>query len=100
MVIVAGTLTLDPADRAAFLEAWAVMQAATMQEDGCISYDMWCHWNDENRFQLFEEWESLEHLHAHFEVEHMQAWRAASSGLNVTDREISIYEVADKKPLG
>ena len=39
MIIVAGTLTFDPAKADVLAEGWDKMQKATLEEPGCLGYD-------------------------------------------------------------
>lgn len=43
-------------------------------EDGCISYDIFRSKDDSELWMAFEEWQSPEHLDAHFQQPHMQAF--------------------------
>ena len=48
------------------------MLAETNKEDGCIEYRLYTK-EDEPGFYVFvEEWESMEHLRAHFATEHFK----------------------------
>lgn len=47
--------------------------AATLQEPGCISYELLQNLEDPTEFTFIEEWKSAAALEAHFASEHMQA---------------------------
>ena len=99
MLIVAGTITIDPADAEALRPAAAAMMAATHREPGCHQYVFSVSVADPSRIQVFEVWESAEDLAAHFEMPHMATFREVMGGLTVTGRDIMRYEISSAEPL-
>ncbi len=71
MIIVHGTIPIRPDQRDRALELARRMSEATQAELGCISYDFYVGLSDPNTLMLFQEWESMEALMAHFQTEHM-----------------------------
>src|SRR5262245_34688934 len=55
------------------------MVAATVKEDGCISYDMHLSVTDPSRLVVVERWSSREALSRHLETPHFRGWRAAAT---------------------
>ncbi len=51
------------------------MVAATLTEDGCISYDMHQSVTDPSRLVVVERWSSREALSRHLETPHFKGWR-------------------------
>lgn len=98
MIIVTGTISIAPDDHEAFLAGWEVMRAATLLEDGCRAYDVWQSRHGSNDYRLYEEWDSMPHLQAHFESEHMAVWQATSADFSA-ERDISIIETASVRAL-
>lgn len=49
----------------------AEMTAASLVEDGCISYDFYSSISDPSTILLFQEWESVDAVQAHFASDHM-----------------------------
>jgi quinol monooxygenase YgiN len=99
MLVVAGTIRLDPARRQdAIREALAVMEA-TRREPGCISYTFSADLADPAVFHLFEEWESQEALDAHFETPHMATFQAAMGGFGIQEMTVRKYSGASVGPL-
>ena len=74
MIIVHGTIPVKPERRELALELARRMGAATRQEPGCISYDFYIGLSDPNTLLLFQEWQDMESLSAHFQTEHMDAF--------------------------
>jgi quinol monooxygenase YgiN len=100
MVLIAGTFKIQLEDRDGAIAAMQWMMAETAKEEGCVSYDMSTDLTDPTIFHLFEEWESEEHLQAHFVVPHMAVFRDKLAELGQIERNISHYVATDKAPLG
>lgn len=71
MIIVHGTIPIKPECREEALRLARRMTEATIAEPGCISYDFYVGLSDPNTLMLFQEWESMEALMAHFQTDHM-----------------------------
>lgn len=99
MIIVSGTFRLPP-DK---LDTWRphafAMLTATRAEPGCRVYSYAHDAEDPGLIRVYEEWESLDALKAHFDVPHMRAWRAALSELGAFDRNIRRYEAGAGEPV-
>ena len=100
MIIIAGTFRVQPEDGDAAVAALIEMMAETAKEDGCVSYDFSADLSDPALFHLFEEWESMDHLKAHFVAPHMATFQAKIEELGPVERNISMYDADNKKPLG
>lgn len=99
MIIVAGTLRV-PEDKIDALRPTAeATLAATRKEAGCIVYSYAFDMEDRGLIRIYEEWQSLDHLTAHFEQPHMGPWRAKLKELGATDRNIKRYEASGGEPL-
>ena len=92
MIIVAGTIRIDPDKRETFLPHAQKMMAATRQEAGCRVYSYAFDVEDAGLVRIYEEWESRGHLEAHFKVPHMADWRAALAAIGAHSRAIKAYE--------
>jgi len=99
MVVVAGSIGIDPAKREAAIAAAKEVMAATRQEPGCRSYAFSLDLDDPGRFHLFEHWESQAALDAHFKTPHMARFNAAVAGLGMREAAIQRYEVSKVGPL-
>ena len=60
MLIIAGTLTVDPADRERFLASRVATVAKARQRKGCIEYAFSADAVDPACVRLFERWETEE----------------------------------------
>ena len=99
MVVIAGTITLDPDKRGAAIAAATEMMQATRKEPGCHSYTMSADLEDPGRFQIFEEWDSQAALDAHFATPHMASFQAAVGGLGIRDMQVQKYEISSVGPI-
>lgn len=75
MIFVIATLTIHPEKRADFLENARTVIAATIKEEGCLSYDLMSSITEPNEFAFVERWTSREALAAHFDTPHLVEWR-------------------------
>ena len=99
MLVIAGTFTIDPSDRDAFLEAAKAVMAGTLEEDGCYAYAFTPDITDPGVVRIFERWESEAHLGPHMKSDHIKAFGRAIKDLKVTGRELTVYEVASEKKM-
>jgi len=98
MIILAGTLTVEPADRDRMMELLTPMVAASRAETGCQGYNFSLDPYDSSVVHLFEVWDDQGALDRHGESQHMAAWRAAASEVSLTGRQLTKYEVANSAP--
>lgn len=99
MVIVAGSLQVDPVQREAFLEGRMDGMRATRAEPGCLEYTFSADPIDPGRVMLIECWASQEDLDTHLAAARA---RPSVSGAAVTPKAASIfvYQVTGEQPLG
>ncbi len=99
MIIVSGTLRVDPSDVDTAMTLGATMAEASLAEEGCSAYGFWQDPADAGRVRVFEEWASQEALDEHFATPHMADFMAGLGQLSISDMELSKYEVSEKAPL-
>ncbi len=99
MIIVSGTLRIDPADIDQAMALGSTMAGASLAEDGCHAYGFWQDPNDPGRIRVFEEWDSPEVLDQHFATPHMAEFMTGLGQLTISDMDLSRYTVTDKGPL-
>ena len=95
MIVIAGTLTLEIAVDEGVLEACRTMMTATHAEEGCVDYVFSADPLDGHTLRVFEQWESEEHLQAHFQAPHMPTFREALAQWNPTAKSIYRFTVTD-----
>ena len=74
MVYVIARLTVKPEMKAELFSAAKDCIAATRQEDGCISYELFESTADPNKLVFVEQWRSAECLPLHSKSDHMKAF--------------------------
>ena len=99
MILVAGTFRLPPEQLSTALPMAERVVTATRAEDGCIAYSYAQDLFDPGLIHVAEKWRDREALAAHFKSAHMQAWISERVGLDLSDRNIRIYESDDGQPV-
>ena len=99
-IIIAGTVRVPPENLPAFRPHQDAMLAASRAEDGCITYSYAVDVQDQGLIRVFEQWRDQAAIEAHFKAPHMAVWRAAGAEFGVSDRRLSLYEVASERALG
>lgn len=99
MIVVAGHVRIDPANRAAALAAIRAVVAGTRQEAGNISYTFSADFDDESKFHVLEVWESEAALDAHFGTPHVAEFTKAARQFGVKEMQIQRYYVERVGPL-
>lgn len=100
MLVIAGTIRIDPDKQAEAIPAALEVMEATRAEAGCISYAFSASLGEPGLIHVFEEWESQEALDAHFGTPHMARFLQALGGFGIRSMELQRYEVASVGPLG
>ena len=99
MLVIAGTITIDPAKLEEAKQAAAIMMAETHKEPGNIQYVFSGNFSDAGVVHLFEEWESQEALDFHFKTPHMAEFQKKMGSFGLKSMSVEKYEVASKGPL-
>jgi quinol monooxygenase YgiN len=98
MIHVVATIQVKPGKRAEFLEVFEANVPNVLAEDGCLSYEPTIDVDAgveaqpalrEHVAVVIEKWASLEHLHAHLQAPHMEAYREKVKDL-VEDVELRV----------
>ncbi len=99
MLIVAGSITFDPAHHEVAEAAATTMMEATMAEPGCQNYVFSVQFGSPSTIQVFEVWDSEEDLKAHFAMPHMADFQAAIAGIGISGRDLMKYQVSSSEPM-
>ncbi|MCP4642053.1 MAG: antibiotic biosynthesis monooxygenase [bacterium] len=84
MIYVVATIEVKPGNRAEFLDIFNRNVPNVLAEDGCISYAPTVDVDSgipvqggtrEDVVAVVEQWESLDHLHAHLKAPHMASYK-------------------------
>ena len=95
MIVVAGYIELDPAERKEFLAVREPSIRAVREETGCVEYSFAADATDPGIVRVFEIWETPEALDAHLAVRSM----SSESRVAVHSRALLRYEIASVGPL-
>ncbi|MCK1794983.1 antibiotic biosynthesis monooxygenase [Streptomyces sp. XM4193] len=94
MVIVAGHLEVDPAQREAYLAGCVAVVEQARRTAGCLDFAITADPVDPARVVVFERWDS---------VEAVEAFRGSGPGeeqtAEIRSASVAEYDVADVRPL-
>lgn len=98
MLVVAGTVTYDPAYQQAVIAAAGRVAALTRLEQGCLSYEFFADLMTPGRIHVFEEWEEEHHLEAHLQTPHLIEFGEVLQSSGLETKDINRYFVSSKRP--
>lgn len=99
MIVVAGSIPINPEKQEEAKANLKTMMDATHQEEGCITYQfLFNPWNA-GEVHVFEEWETQEALDAHGKSEHMAAFRKELPNFVTGSGNIKRYVVSEFNSL-
>ncbi len=99
MLVIAGTITIDPTKLAEAKEAATIMMEETHKEPGNSQYVFSGSFSNDGIVHIFEEWESQEALDFHFKTPHMADFQKKMGAFGIKDMSVQKYEVSSKGPL-
>jgi quinol monooxygenase YgiN len=99
MLLIAGTVRVPPQNLADLRPHMRAVLGASQAEDGCLVYSFAEDVQDPGLIRVFEAWRDRAALDAHGASAHLAAWRAAGREHGVSERRLSLYEVASETPL-
>jgi len=100
MIIIAGTITIDPAARDACLAATVPLQQATRaDEPGCSAYVFGTDACEPGAISVFERWDDAASLEAHFLHENYHAMRRLFAEHGITGADVRKYRVDAEAPV-
>ena len=91
MIIITGSVALDPARRDKALVLGCEHSARSRAEEGCISHNCYIDAEDANRMHFFEQWRDMEAVQKHFAVPESGAFVSEIAALAVKSPEIAIF---------
>jgi quinol monooxygenase YgiN len=99
MIIIAGSLSFDPSDRADVLASLSEVTQASRRDEGCLEY----FWGEDleapNTFRFFECWESQALLDAHLAAPHEAAFGERNLQ-RITGATASFFEASPAEVRG
>lgn len=94
MIVVTGTITLDPAKATDAKAAMLTMMEASNAEAGCQSYRFVADLAEPGTFHVVEQWDDADAIDAHNASPHMAALLSSMGELGVTGTEIWRHDVS------
>jgi len=94
MIVISGTISVDPEDHEAAVELFGPLVETTLTESGNGTYEYWAHLSDRGTFRVYEEWADQESVDAHMAAPHFVAFMEGFGALRVTGAEIYKHEVS------
>ena len=91
MYLFHATVRVAAGSEAEFAEACAVNSAASLQEPGCLRFDVLQEADDPTRFLLVEAYDSEDDLTAHKTTDHYKAWAEVANRVQVEPRSKTVY---------
>lgn len=99
MLIVAAEALVEEGAIDRVRDALRSMEEETRKEAGCVTYAFCVDVNAPTTLRIFERWESMEALQAHFKTPHMAAFGKALGEVQPKSLEIKLYQVEKELPL-
>lgn len=84
-------VTVGPGAEDEFAEACVVNSRASLEEPGCLRFDVLQQADEPTRFVLVEAYESEDDLAAHKTTDHYKAWAEVANRLQVEPRSKTVY---------
>ena len=94
MIIVSGTMSVEPDDSEAVLALTHPCVAATLEEDGCSAYGFFADPNQAGSFRVYEEWADDDALNAHMGSAHMAEFLGQIGSVRITGVNLNKHEVS------
>jgi quinol monooxygenase YgiN len=99
LIIISGTVDVEPERRDAALVAAQPHMRATRALEGCLDYV----WSGDpltpGRIYVYERWQSREHLEAHFASPHYPAMRDTIAAHGIRALDVSKHRITLSEPV-
>ena len=99
MLVVAGTINLDPDHLNEMLAAIVPLMEATQAEEGCIDYVLSADPKEPGTIRIFEKWASDEALGAHMKAPHMVEFQQKAGDFGITAMSVERFDGATASKL-
>ena len=99
MLVVAGSVRIDPAKRNDVIDATIEVMQETRKLPGCISLVFSADLEDPGVLHVFQEWESQEALDRHLSAPRVEAVRLRLGSLGVREIAVQRYAIQSVGPI-
>ena len=99
MLIITGTIRIDPDRLDAARPVMAQMIEASRAEAGCLDYAYAQDIGDPGLIRVFERWQDQAALDRHFTTDHIAQWLSQWPELGITDRQLTVHDIGGSRPV-
>ena len=99
MVVITGTLRIPVGSLSRVRPIMQVIIEASRAEDGCIHYSYAEDVLEPGLIWVSESWRDAAALAVHGQSPHIAEWRASWAALGIHDRNLTVHDVVDSRPL-
>jgi quinol monooxygenase YgiN len=92
-IIVAVEVDFEKGSLDSVKDVLRTMEEETNKEPGCITYAFSIDINNPTKMRIYEVWESMEALQAHFVAPHMADFRSALDKVQPKSMDVKVYEI-------
>jgi quinol monooxygenase YgiN len=98
-ILIVGTVRLPAGSLDKARSAMRAMITASRAENGCIEYSYSEDALESGLVHVKEIWENRQALRSHFQSDHIRSWRSTWGELQLSDRKLVLYEVANPEAI-
>ena len=99
MIIIAGSISINPERVDTILEGIVPLMQATSSEEGCIDYVLSADPVEIGKIRIFEKWASEEALAAHGTAPHMGEFQQVLKTVGVIGMSVQRFDNAEESKL-
>jgi quinol monooxygenase YgiN len=99
LIFVTGEIVVEDGAVELVREALHSMEQETRKEAGCLTYAFSQDINDPNMVRIFERWESMDALQAHFGMPHMATFQEAITRITPKSANVKAWDVVGEVAL-
>ena len=99
MLIVAAEIVVEAGAVEGVREVLGTTEQETRKEPGCLTYAFSVDINDPTMVRIFERWESMAALEAHFKTPHMAVFGEAIGKVQPASVDVKVYDIAREVAL-
>jgi len=99
LIFVTGEIVIEEGALEAVGDALDTMEQETRKEPGCLTYAFSVDVNDPSMLRVFERWESMDALKAHFGMPHMAVFGAAIAKITPKSATVTAWDVTGEVAL-
>ncbi len=95
MIVIHAKIATEPGTTDALKAAIAAMEQASRAEAGCIDYTFTTALNEPTTLRIFEQWQSIDALKAHFATAHMAQFNVAMQKHPPKGIDVKMFEAKE-----